>query len=58
MRIVLAEHAFEPGALKSMPEEKRRRLLEIVEQVRSLPTLDSRSSDDLVGFDENGLPYR
>ena len=31
-------------------------LREILERVDGLPVLDSRSPDEIVGYDENGLP--
>lgn len=40
-------------------ERRRRRALglgDIVERFRRLPVLDERDPDDVVGFDEHGLP--
>jgi antitoxin VapB len=31
-------------------------LREIVERIRALPVLDDRSPDEIVGYDEDGLP--
>ncbi len=48
--------AQEPQA---SPEEQARRraiLLEIARQMDALPDLDSRSADEILGYDENGLP--
>ena len=28
----------------------------VVNEIRELPVLDSRSPDDILGYDENGLP--
>lgn len=40
-------------------ERKRRRVqgvTDIVERFRQLPVLDDRAPDDLVGYDDDGLP--
>lgn len=37
-------------------EEKLRRIRAIVAQTRELPVLDDRSADEILGYDENGLP--
>ncbi len=40
-------------------EDSERRLLEvkkIVQKVAKLPVLDNRTPDEIIGFDENGLP--
>ena len=40
-------------------ERRRRRehsLADIVERFRLLPELDARDSDDIVGYDDHGLP--
>jgi antitoxin VapB len=40
-------------------ERRRRRSVgvgDIVERFRSLPVLDARDPDDIVGYDETGLP--
>lgn len=34
----------------------RDRINEIIEQARSLPILDARTPDELIGYDEHGLP--
>lgn len=33
-----------------------RRLRRLAEEVRALPVLDAREADDIVGYDERGLP--
>ena len=33
------------------------RLLEIANRVASLPRLDNRTPDEILGYDENGLPH-
>lgn len=32
------------------------RLRDIVRRVHALPTLDSRPADEIIGYDENGVP--
>lgn len=42
-----------------MPQEveKRERAIDaIVAEVRKMPVLDSRTPDEILGYDENGLP--
>lgn len=38
------------------PEERLQRIREISERVSKLPIIDTRSDEDIIGFDENGLP--
>jgi antitoxin VapB len=35
---------------------RRRSVDDLVERFRELPILDSRSADEIIGYDENGLP--
>ncbi len=37
-------------------EQVRRDLEEILTRVHALPVLDHRSDDEIIGYDENGLP--
>ena len=37
-------------------EEKKRKAVAILERVWALPVLDDRSADEILGYDENGLP--
>lgn len=37
-------------------ENLRRDLDEILERFHALPVLDTRSEDEILGYDENGLP--
>ena len=45
---------------RRLAEERRRRrrrsVSDLVERFRELPVLDPRSADDIIGYDENGLP--
>jgi antitoxin VapB len=47
--------------LERLHKEKRRHFVreeieEILRRVDALPVLDSRSPDEIIGYDENGLP--
>jgi antitoxin VapB len=49
------------AALEARLELERRRrrapvLADIVERFRQLPVLDERTPDDIIGYDEHGLP--
>jgi antitoxin VapB len=35
---------------------RRRSVDDLVERFRELPVLDARSADEIIGYDENGLP--
>ncbi len=35
---------------------RRRALIELVEEIDKLPVLDDRSPEEIIGYDENGLP--
>ena len=37
-------------------EQRRRELLAIIEEFQKLPALDDRSEDEILGYDEHGLP--
>lgn len=37
-------------------EERRRRIRAYAEEYRSLPVIDPRSPDEILGYDEHGLP--
>lgn len=63
VRDALQERAPEalplPPAAEAPPEEQARRLAalrEFQEQIGRLPVLDPRSPDEILGYDENGLP--
>jgi len=36
--------------------ERLRRIREVVERYSALPVLDDRDPDEIIGYDENGLP--
>lgn len=35
---------------------RRRRIRAIVDEIRALPVIDPREPDEILGYDENGLP--
>jgi antitoxin VapB len=37
-------------------EARRRAMIEVVEEIKKLPVLDPRSPDEIIGYDEHGLP--
>lgn len=37
-------------------EEQRAAVMQIIEDIHKLPVLDPRSPDELVGYDDDGLP--
>jgi len=37
-------------------EQRKQRILEIVKAYNALPDRDTRSADEILGYDENGLP--
>ena len=41
---------------ESERDERKKRILAIVAEMHKLPILDFRSADELVGYDEDGLP--
>jgi antitoxin VapB len=52
-------HALEHEIALNPPKREKasmEELLAIIEKIRSLPVLDTRSADELVGYDEDGLP--
>jgi antitoxin VapB len=41
---------------ESPAERKRREIRQIQQEVARLPVLDDRPADEILGYDENGLP--
>jgi antitoxin VapB len=61
VRDAIEASAREAGLLDERPSrrsaaEKRRRLLEITERSATRPILDLRPADEILGYDERGLP--
>lgn len=53
---VAAELEREAAARAAEVAERRRRIDETVARLRALPVLDDRTPDEILGYDENGLP--
>ncbi len=48
--------------LERLPQRRRGRIMteklqEILRRVDALPTLDTRSEDDILGYDSHGIPH-
>jgi antitoxin VapB len=61
VRDAIEASAREAGLIVRQPSrlsavEKRQRLLEISERSAARPLLDPRSADEILGYDERGLP--
>jgi antitoxin VapB len=61
VRDAIEATAREVGLLTAKPSgltvaEKRQRLLEISERSAARPVLDPRTPDEILGYDERGLP--
>lgn len=61
VREAIAEKAKAIGveireAAKFNPAEKLRRMIEISDRIARLPVLDPRTPDEIVGYDDLGLP--
>ena len=53
----LVNVTIEPVATQKVRKKFNRKAIEkIVEKVAKLPVLDDRPADDILGYDENGLP--
>ncbi|HEX6141137.1 MAG TPA: type II toxin-antitoxin system VapB family antitoxin [Geminicoccaceae bacterium] len=57
IRTAIAERLErERGARRAEIERKKRGIEEIQRRVLALPVLDERSDDEILGYDEDGLP--
>jgi antitoxin VapB len=57
VKTALAECLQRVGAASTEERERRvRAVLERGRRFRALPVLDRRSPDDMIGYDEHGLP--
>jgi len=52
------EERLERNASRKRADSERRRadILKLVEEMHKLPIVDPRSPDEIVGYDESGLP--
>lgn len=55
---LVQEHAGTSAQKSRTPAETRQRLVELAKRWHELPTLDARSPDEIIGYDEFGLPAR
>ncbi len=59
-RLERVKPAVPAPARREVSEEERQRRLAAIREfrdyVRSLPVLDARTPDEIIGYDENGLP--
>jgi antitoxin VapB len=53
---LIEKDAGETAKSQKTPAEIRERLMQLAAQWHALPTLDHRSPDDIIGYDEFGLP--
>lgn len=51
-----AELEHEAARRDAMLAERRRGIDDIIAEFRNLPVLDDRTADEILGYDENGLP--
>ena len=59
-------HAIRTSLEERLAREKRRRdqdvekrydaVMEVLERIWAMPVLDGRSADEIIGYDEHGLP--
>lgn len=56
LRERLARHATDDRTEPARKAERLRRLRELANEFDALPVLDDRSADEIIGYDENGVP--
>ena len=47
---------FKHATKSSTPEDRYAKIMAIVESIQQIPILDSRSAEEILGYDDNGLP--
>jgi antitoxin VapB len=55
VKLALRETLQREQRIRTKPE-RLKRLMELAEWYSSLPDKDTRSADEILGYDENGLP--
>lgn len=55
-RIAFAERLQRVTARRDDSGARRARIQEIIDRARRKPPLDDRSADEIIGYDEDGLP--
>jgi antitoxin VapB len=53
---VASEIARDEAARAAEVQARLARIMAIVDEMQRLPVLDNRSADEILGYDENGLP--
>jgi antitoxin VapB len=53
---VASEIARDESARKAEVEARLARIMAIVTEMQTLPVLDNRTADEILGYDVNGLP--
>ncbi|WP_448188181.1 type II toxin-antitoxin system VapB family antitoxin [Azospirillum sp. sgz301742] len=53
---LIINHPEADRLAQELASQMRERLIEIGKHCASLPVLDPRSPDEILGYDENGLP--
>jgi antitoxin VapB len=53
---VASEIARDEATRKAEVEARLARIMAIVAEMQTLPVLDNRTADEILGYDENGLP--
>jgi antitoxin VapB len=57
LRPSVLTHRPRTGEAPPEEQERRRAIIERIQrEVAALPVLDTRSADEILGYDENGLP--
>ena len=56
VRTALSERLERERLKRGKPGDIEKRIDEIVERYNALPILDDRTLDEILGYDENGLP--
>jgi antitoxin VapB len=57
IRVALEQRLHQERGRRRAEVDRRRKAIDaIIERCASLPILDDRSEDEILGYDENGLP--
>jgi antitoxin VapB len=55
-QLLAEERARSLATREAQVAEKRRRLMQVIARTSSLPRLSDLSDEEIIGYDENGLP--
>jgi antitoxin VapB len=56
VRTSLSERLMREEVKRGRPADLEKRIEEIAKRFSALPILDDRTPDEIIGYDENGLP--